>query len=411
MEAVILAGGFGTRLSHVVSGVPKPMAPVAGRPFISYLLMRLRAAGIRRVVLATGYLHHVVERYFGSEWGGLEIAYSEEKEPLLTGGAILKAARCLTSDDFLVLNGDTLFDIDLTSFILFHKQHQSPLSLALREVDDTARYGAVLTEGTVVTCFREKDASAGKGVINGGVYMLNREWLLSQHLPQKFSFEKEVLQKRAHERLFHAKAYADYFIDIGIPDDYYRAQREFKSSNRTQSAQIGRGPFLFLDRDGVLNRQRVGDYVRSWEQWEWIDGALEAVAVLSKRFRRIFIVSNQQGVSKGLFSEEALQEIHRRMLEDIRQAGGRIDRVYVCTDLADCGSTMRKPQTGMALLARQEFPEVDFSRSLMVGDSLTDMQFGFACGMQCFYLTNNNPVPPQVRDYTDVFLKDLSKLK
>ena len=402
-EAVILAGGFGTRLSHVLGNVPKPLAPVAGRPFLSYLLMRLASAGINHVVLATGYMHEVVEQYFGEEWGGLKISYSEEKEPLFTGGAILMAASETKGDDFLVLNGDTLFDIDLTALADFHIENESVLTVALRKVEDTGRYGAVETIGTIICTFREKDVSAGEGTINGGIYVINKHWLLSENLPRKFSFEKQVLQAKAQDGIFKAVSFNDYFVDIGVPDDYRKAQCELP-------ALFLKDRYLFLDRDGVLNRQIVGDYVRNWEQWQWQDGALEALAVLSRHFDRIFIVSNQQGVGKGLFTEEALADIHTNMLSDIEAAGGRIDKVYVCTDLADSGSCMRKPAIGMALSAIADYPEVDMARSVMVGDSVTDMQFGYNAGMRCVYLTNNNPSPVEVKDYTDVMLSNLYEL-
>ncbi len=367
-EAVILAGGFGTRLSHVVSDVPKPMAPVYGRPFLCYLLDRLADAGIQRVVLATGYMHEVIETYFGTGYQGLEIIYSNEDQPLFTGGAIRQAAEKIQSEDFVVLNGDTLFDIDFQQLYDFHTSHDAHLSIALRRVEDTGRYGAVTCENDRIVAFHEKTESQGAGDINGGIYAINRAWLLNQDLPTKFSFEKELMQPLAGAPHFYGLSFNDYFIDIGVPEDYFRAQQEFKTL-------FPQDEFLFLDRDGILNKHLPGDYVRNWSMWEWLPGILEAMPVLAKRFKRIFIVTNQQGVGKGLMTEADLEDVHRHMLADIEAAGGRIDRVYVCTALESEKSPNRKPEIGMALQAQRDFPEVDFHRSVMVGDSKSDELF------------------------------------
>ena len=367
-DAVILAGGFGTRLSHVVSDVPKPMAPVYGRPFLCYLLDRLADAGIQRVVLATGYMHEVIETYFGTGYQGLEIIYSNEDQPLFTGGAIRQAAEKIQSEDFVVLNGDTLFDIDFQQLYDFHTSHDAHLSIALRRVEDTGRYGAVTCENDRIVAFHEKTESQGAGDINGGIYAINRAWLLNQDLPTKFSFEKELMQPLAGDPHFYGLSFNDYFIDIGVPDDYFRAQQEFKTL-------FPQDEFLFLDRDGILNKHLPGDYVRNWSMWEWLPGVLEAMPALAKRFKRIFIVTNQQGVGKGLMTEADLEDVHRHMLADIEAAGGRIDRVYVCTALESEKSPNRKPEIGMALQAQRDFPEVDFHRSVMVGDSKSDELF------------------------------------
>ena len=367
-EAIILAGGFGTRLSHVVSDVSKPMAPVYGRPFLCYLLDRLVDAGIQRAVLATGYKHECIETYFGTEYRGLELVYSNEDTPLFTGGAIRQAAQHIDSTDFVVLNGDTLFDIDFQQLHSFHIAHNAHLSVALRRVEDTGRYGAVTCENDRITAFKEKTDSLGEGDINGGIYAINRPWLMSLNLPTKFSFEKELMQPLAGDPHFYGLSFNNYFIDIGVPDDYFRAQKEFV-------ALFPQDEFLFLDRDGILNKHLPGDYVRQWSMWEWLPGVLEAMPALAKRYKRIFIVTNQQGVGKGLMTEADLEDVHRYMLADIENAGGRIDKVYVCTALESEKSPNRKPEIGMALQAQHDFPEVDFHRSVMVGDSKSDELF------------------------------------
>ena len=402
-DAVILAGGFGTRLSHVVSNVPKPMAPVYGKPFLAYVLDRLVDAGLQRIILATGYKHEVIQSWFGDTYRGAEIIYSHEDTPLFTGGAIRQAAEHVQSEDFVVLNGDTLFDIDLQQLYDFHIARQAHLSVALRRVEDTGRYGSVTCENERIMAFHEKAESAGAGDINGGIYCINQFWLMSHTQPGKFSFEKELMQPLAGQEGFYGLSFNNYFIDIGIPEDYYRAQREF-------GALFPKDEFLFLDRDGVLNKHLLGDYVRTWSMWEWLPRVLETMPKLAARYKRIFLISNQQGVGKGLMSEEDLEHIHRHMMAEIQARGGRIDRIYTCTELESAHSPNRKPEIGMALQAQQDFPEVDFHRSVMVGDNITDMLFAQKAKMRAIYVTKNNPVPEAVRDITDLTISDLSVL-
>ena len=222
-EAIVLAGGFGTRLRSVVSDVPKPMAPVAGRPFLSYLLDELARQGYGHVVLATGYLHEKVEEYFGHEYNGLAIDYARETSPLGTGGAIVNGLQHCREERVTVLNGDTLFRIDHDRLLAVGDE--SRLTLVLRHVPDAGRYGAVEVDAHgCVTAFREKDPAAGEGRINGGIYRLHRSLLDGWPLGQQFSFEKEVMQP-LHES-FRAYLSDTYFIDIGVPDDYARAQTE-----------------------------------------------------------------------------------------------------------------------------------------------------------------------------------------
>lgn len=404
-EVVILAGGLGTRLRlEIGTNLPKPMAPVSGKPFLTYILDRLAAAGAKRVLLAVGYHHEVIEAYFGSHYRSMEVVYSCEESPLGTGGAIRQAAEKAETEDFLVLNGDTLFDLDWADFYAFHTEHKAPVSVALREVEDTARYGSVEADGAVLTAFREKAESTGRGLINGGVYAVNKAWLLQQKQPEKFSFERDLLQTMAPQRLFYGKAFADYFVDMGIPADYQRAKREI-------AQRFPKDRFLFLDRDGVLNERVVGDYVRTIAQWKWLPDAKEAAVRLTKDYERAFVVSNQQGIGKGLMTAADVAEIHDRMSQEIAAAGGHIDKVYVCPSLAADGDPNRKPNTGMARQAVADFPEVGLQDSVMIGDSVSDMEFGWHCGMRCVYLTNGEPIPNGVGDYTDLCYERLSALQ
>ncbi|MFV0471061.1 MAG: nucleotidyltransferase family protein [Paludibacteraceae bacterium] len=228
-EAIILAGGFGTRLKYIVSDVPKPMAPVNGVPFLSHLFQKLRQAGVKRIILSTGYLHEKIESFYGNKFEDLSLIYSQETTPLGTGGAILLALGKAIADDVLVLNGDTMFDIDFDQFGKSHSDKKSILTVALREVEDAARYGSVVIDGRgKIVSFKEKSQAAGRGLINGGIYLLNKKWFEKLNLPKKFSFEKEVLEIKYADNDFYTQSFNSYFIDIGVPEDYARAQKELK---------------------------------------------------------------------------------------------------------------------------------------------------------------------------------------
>lgn len=227
-EAIVLAGGFGTRLRGVVSDVPKPMAPVAGRPFLCWLLDDLVRQGYTRTVLATGYMHEKVASHFGNAYQGMEIAYARETTPLGTGGAIAKALPHCGCESVTVLNGDTLFRINLRKIATLAKEKDADLVVALRNVDDTSRYGSVsVGDDGRVNAFHEKADCHGPGLINGGIYQLDTALLKDFPAGRNFSFEREVLQREYQSRRFYGMRSDGYFIDIGIPEDYARAQTEF----------------------------------------------------------------------------------------------------------------------------------------------------------------------------------------
>ncbi|MES2761253.1 MAG: nucleotidyltransferase family protein [Bacteroidota bacterium] len=229
-EAIILAGGFGTRLQAVVNDVPKPMAPVNNEPFLNYVFDYLRYYQIEHVVLSTGYLAETISEYYKNEYKGIKISYTKEETPLGTGGGIrLAMTKCVTND-VLVLNGDSFFDVDISMHYKNHISKRSDCTLALRKVDNAARYGTiVLGDLNVIETFKEKDNVERFGLINGGVYILNRELYLSKTEENSpFSIEKDFYEKRVDELNIFGFQYEGYFIDIGIPEDYKQAQTDFK---------------------------------------------------------------------------------------------------------------------------------------------------------------------------------------
>lgn len=225
-ETIILAGGFGTRLRDVVADVPKPMAPVAGRPFLAWLLDRLAAQGMRRCILATGYMADQIQREIGTHWLGMEIVHSVETAPLGTGGAIRQAANLLKGECAHVLNGDTWLAYSPVALEQATTHARAVIGIALAHVNDVERYGAVETRDGCVTGFREKGGS-GDGWINAGCYFLSAAALAALPDEETFSFESEVLLPMAAAGKVAAWTETLDFIDIGVPEDYRRAQDQF----------------------------------------------------------------------------------------------------------------------------------------------------------------------------------------
>ncbi|MCB9246014.1 MAG: HAD-IIIA family hydrolase [Flavobacteriales bacterium] len=380
-EAIILAGGKGTRLQSVVADLPKPMATVAGVPFLEHLFRHICAQGIEHIVLSVGYKAETIRSYFGAEWNGVPISYATETSPLGTGGAIAFALKFCRENDVLVFNGDTFFNIDLNSFYGFHSERKSVFTMALKEMINPDRYGTVELSETRIVKFHEKRTGLEKGLINSGVYALNKVKFLELPLGEMFSFEQDFLEPYVSKWHFNAFLADGYFIDIGIPEDYYKARARFALPSCSGKWT------LFLDRDGVLNRRKIDDYVRSVEEFEFLPGVLEALKDANSIFGRIVVVTNQQGVGKGLMTEQDLNRIHSFMKNEVERAGGRIDAIYTCTALAAAKDPCRKPNTGMGLQARSEFPEIEFERSLMIGDSISDLEFAQNLNMPCVYIT------------------------
>ncbi|MFN8267669.1 MAG: nucleotidyltransferase family protein [Chitinophagales bacterium] len=220
---IILAGGFGTRLSTVVKDVPKPMAPINGKPFLHYIFEELQQQQIQKVVISVGYLKEVIQAYFKTEYLGISIEYAIEEEPLGTGGGMKKAFEKIENDAY-ILNGDTFFDIPLSAL----KNTSSDISIALKPMFQFDRYGTVAVDAEHrVISFNEKKYCE-HGLINGGVYYLKKALFEKIKTENKFSFEKAILEKHLCDLTIRGVIFDNYFIDIGIPEDYKKAQEDFR---------------------------------------------------------------------------------------------------------------------------------------------------------------------------------------
>ena len=381
-QCAILAGGLATRLGEIAAETPKPVLDVAGRPFIAWLMRELLRFGVDDFVVLTGHLPRAVEDAVLHAADALPkrvtVRFSEEPQRAGTGGALFHAGPLL-AERFLMCNGDSLFDCNIAALLAdFAIDGPDVLGrLVAREVPDASRYGTVTLEEDRVAAFNERPvrATEGAGLINAGIYALDRQVL--SRLTPSCSLERDLLAPLASQGALRATRRQGWFVDIGIPADLAHARREV-------AACMDR-PALFLDRDGVLNVDH--GYVGSQDRWEWVAGAREAVALATGHGWHVFVVTNQAGVARGLYGEPDVDALQRWVADELRRAGGTLDDWRYCPyhkegriDAYRRESDWRKPAPGM-LLDLIRVWELDPRRCLMVGDKESDMQAAERAGM------------------------------
>lgn len=227
MEAIILAGGMGTRLREIITDIPKPMAPVNDKPFLFYIFNWIKDYPVEKAILSIGKGSEKVIDYLQDSFNNIPVEYAIEEKSLGTGGAIRFALHKTRGTDILILNGDTYFPIDLNKFFLFHIENKNLFSVALKPMKNFSRYGSVECFNNNILRFNEKKFCSD-GLINGGIYLVNKDFIESRQLPEVFSLEKDILEKEAGSSTLKCMKFDDMFIDIGIPEDYRRAESVLK---------------------------------------------------------------------------------------------------------------------------------------------------------------------------------------
>ena len=380
MQCAILIGGMGTRLGDLVQNCPKPMLPVAGRPFVVHLIENLARFGFDDFRLLSGYRSDVVQAYFDSAPDvvhrlGVTVRVVTEPEPLGTAGA-LRHAYAQLAPEFLLLNGDSYFDFNVLDLASWPVAGPWLARMALRQVPDASRYGVVsLNAGDAVTAMNERPSAPGPGLINGGVYWLRRD-ILASIPPGESSLERTVFPALAQQGLLRGRIYDGFFLDIGIPEDY-RASQSLMAERRR--------PAVFFDRDGVLNHD--DGYTHRPEDFHWNDGAIQAIRQVNDRGWYAFVVTNQSGVARGFYAEEDVVRLHRWMNEQLRLHGAHIDDFRYCPDHPDGTvpryakvSDWRKPAPGMLLDLIKTWP-IDVAASVLIGDKDIDIEAAERAGL------------------------------
>jgi D-glycero-D-manno-heptose 1,7-bisphosphate phosphatase len=388
-QLVVLVGGKGTRLGDLSRNTPKPLMPITDDTvFLDYFLRSMVRQGFSDVVLLAGHLgEQVTARYDGRRIGEARISVVVEPEPLGTGGAFRFALDRL-APTFVAANGDTLFDMNARGLDHCLQSDDGLMAaLALRKVDDAGRYGSVDFDGRRITRFREKEAGsdARAGMINGGVYALRREAILS--LPAgPASIEADLFPMLAASGELGGRVSDGYFLDIGLPETLAIARAELPAQTR---------PALFLDRDGVINIDH--DYVHRVEDFEWVDGVVDVIRAANDRGMAVVVVTNQAGIAKGHYRRGDMMRLHDWIQEELNRQGAFIDAFYHCPYHADAvvpryrmdNHPDRKPNPGMLLKAAADLG-LDLSRSLMIGDQETDMEAARRAGVTPLLFSGGN---------------------
>ncbi len=421
MKVVIMAGGKGTRIASVRSDVPKPMINICGKPILEHQIDNLKACGLTDIILVIGYLGDKIKEYFGdgSEFG-VNIEYFVEDHPLGTAGALFKMPQL--TEDFLLLCGDVIIDVDFNRFIAFHKEHKAwaslvahpnghpyDSSLLVTEIDAPKTVGGMPedTHRVIRWMAKEDERTYYKNRVNAGIELISPELLketmknfVPRHseTPDKIDLDRDVLKPNIPSGKIFAYDTPEYIKDMGTPDRFYETEKDIESGKVHARNLKNKQKAIFLDRDGTINKM-VG-FVTKPEQFELIEGAAEAIKAINKSGYLAIVVTNQPVIARGDCTFEDLQTIHDKMETELGKVGAFVDAIYVCPHHTDkgfegerpeykCNCYCRKPKPGLLLQAAKDF-NIDLSESYMIGDSHRDVEAGENAGVKKSILVEEN---------------------
>lgn len=369
-QAVILAGGLGTRLGELTRDRPKPMIEFHGRPFLEYLVELLKEQGFARILMLLGYKAEQIQGYFGDgARHGVAISYSVSDVADDTGRRV-KIAEPLCDPVFMLMYCDNYWPMDrLRMWARFRARHPTLMVTVYRNADrysrDNLRVGP---DGFIEEYDKTRMAPNLQGV-DIGFMICRREALELLPARENVSFERTVFSELVRRRALLAYLTEHRYYSVSTPERLAAAE-EF----------LARRPAVLLDRDGVLNRKpEKARYVRSPAEWQWMPGAIEAVATLKAAGFRVLVITNQAGIARGEMTESDLAAIHAAMQRDLAAHGAAVDRIYYCPHGWDDGCECRKPKPGMLFQAQRDF-NLDLSRTVFIGDDERDAQAGEAAG-------------------------------
>ena len=412
MKVVIMAGGKGTRIASVKSDVPKPMIPICGKPILEWQIECLKASGLTEITLVIGYLGHVIQNYFeeGRKFG-VNISYYVEESPLGTAGALFKMSEL--TEDFLLLCGDVILDVDFNRFIEFHKKNHAWASLMAHPNGHPYDSSLLVTEilppqapgGNPVDSHRvvkwmnkEDERQYYKNRVNAGIEIISPELLketmkhfVPRHpeTPEKIDLDRDVLKPNISSGKIFAYDTPEYIKDMGTPDRYYEVEKDIQAGKVKARNLKNKQKAIFLDRDGTINKF-VG-FLTKPEQFELIPGVTEAIKMINKSGYLAIVVTNQPVIARGDCTWDELQMIHNKMETELGKEGAFLDAIYICPHHKDKGfegerldykfdCDCRKPKAGLLIQAANDF-NLDLLRSIMIGDSDNDILAGQNAGL------------------------------
>ncbi|WP_251205695.1 HAD-IIIA family hydrolase [Acetatifactor aquisgranensis] len=401
MKVVIMAGGKGTRIARVNSEVPKPMIPIEGKPILEHQINTLKRQGYTELILIIGHMGNVIRDHFGdgSKYG-VHIQYITEESPLGTAGALFFLKEQL-KEDFLLINGDILFDVDIRRFRDYHRKQNSIATILTHPNDHPYDSGIIVAnqDGKVIDWLHKEDSRLWyKNRVNAGLHMLSPEVFSLFPDLQKRDLDRDVLKPLIGRGQLSIYDSPEYVKDMGTPERYCSVTKDFREGKVAAKNLGKKQKAIFLDRDGTIN-EYVG-FLKDIEDFRLIDGTADAIRMINGSDFLAIVVTNQPVIARGEVTLEELQEIHNKMETLLGQKGAYLDAVYYCPHHPDkgfegeraeykleCGC--RKPKPGMLLAAAEEY-NIDLSRSWIIGDGEADVRAGQAAGCHAAMIGNRN---------------------
>ena len=401
MKTVIMAGGKGTRIASIASGIPKPMIPLHGKPILQYQIECLARNKLTDIVISIGYLGHTIKEFFGDgKKFGCSISYYEEAEPLGTGGALFKILDELEYD-FILINCDIIFDLDFSRLIEFHRNSSAWATLAVHPNNHPYDSALIFTDEdnrVIKWLNKEDDRLYYKNQVNSGIHILSKNLLrLVQVQQEKVDLDREILKPLIQSGKIFAYSTPEYIKDAGTPERYTEVSHDIETGLVQQKNLSCRQKAVFLDRDGTINI--ANSFITKPGNFELIPGAGEAIGHINRLGYLAIVITNQPVIARGDCSIEDLELIHQKMESDLGRSGAYIDALFYCPHHPDKGfkgeraeykidCNCRKPKPGMLLAAAKKY-NIDLSCSYMVGDSMNDVGAGIAAGCIPVLLSEN----------------------
>lgn len=402
MKAVIMAGGKGTRISTIISDVPKPMIPIFDKPIIQYEIECLRNQGFKDIIITVSYKANIIMEYFkdGSDFG-VNIEYYVEDEPLGNAGALFKIKDKLSSD-FLLLNADAMFNIDFNRFVEYHKKKGGLVTLFTHPNSHPYDSGLVFCDDNKsVTKWLSKEEKRPiyyKNRVNAGLHVINKSILDEVIETPKVDLDRQLLKPLSGSGKMFAYDSSEYVKDMGTPDRYYSVCKDFEEGIVEKKSLCNKQRAIFLDRDGTINKY-VG-FLKNIEQFELKEDVAKAIQKINLSGYLAIVVTNQPVIARGEVSIDELNEIHNKMETILGQKGAYIDGLYYCPHHPHKGYAgekieykieceCRKPKPGMLLKAANDF-NIDLLQSWMIGDDDNDVLAGHAAGCKTIKLEKND---------------------
>ena len=396
MKTVIMAGGFGSRLSQICNGLPKPLVKINGMPILEREIYCLRDQGFKDIILTVSYKADMIIDYFGDgskispitgQPFGVNIEYFIEKEPLGNAGALFKIKDKLT-DDFLLLNADSLFDIDFNRFLKFHYAHKALVTLFAHPNNHPYDSGLlVIDEKNVVKNRLNKEDDRPKyyrNLVNAGLHILSKKVLDDFILKDKIDLDRDVIKPNIKTNRIFAYISSEYVKDMGTPKRFYEVEEDIKSGKVSRRSFLNQQKAIFLDRDGTINKY-VG-FLRDINEFELLPKVADAIKFINKSDYLAIVVTNQPVIARGEVTIDELNDIHNKMETLLGNEGAYLDAIYYCPHHPDKGfegevpelkikCDCRKPGIGLLEKAAADF-NIDLTKSWMIGDSETDILCG-----------------------------------